>query len=183
MKMIMLAGCLTALLASAAVSVGDDEIPMPKPQKEHAWLQQLAGEWEYETELKMDPAQPAVKTKGTESGRMVGSFWVVLDNRGEFQGQPFQGIFTVGYDTEEKAYVGTWIDSMTGYMWQHRGTLDPTGKILTMNTEGPCPELGGKIAKMRDTLELKSKDEKVLTSAKEVDGKWVNHMTIHYKRK
>lgn len=38
------------------------EVMMPiKPQEEHRWLQKLVGEWSYETEIMMEPAQPPKK--------------------------------------------------------------------------------------------------------------------------
>ena len=180
MNRIVVAGCVIALLAGA-VRAGEPE--MPKPQKEHEWLQQLSGEWDTETEIMVAPGAPPAKSKGTESNRMIGGFWALSEHKGEFMGNAFSGILTLGYDPEKKKYVGTWIDSVTSVLWQYQGTVDATGKILTLEAEGPDPEQAGKRAKFKETIEIKDKDHKVFTSSMEKDGKWLTFMTAQYQRK
>ncbi|HUG89416.1 MAG TPA: DUF1579 domain-containing protein [Planctomycetaceae bacterium] len=172
------------LLAAAAV-VRAQEIPeFPKPGKEHQWLGQLVGEWDTEGELFMEPGQPPLKTKGTESVRAIGGFWVLAENKGDFLGQPFTGLLTLGYDAEKKQYVGTWVDSMTGYLWTYEGAVDNAGKVLTLETEGPCPDRPGELSNFKEVLEIKSKDHKVFTSSMQgEDGTWTKMMTINYRRK
>ena len=174
---------LAALLAGVSVHAAQEEFQMPQPQKEHAWLQQIVGEWDAEVEMTMDPTQPPEKSKGIESGRMIGGFWAMLENKGEFMGGPFTGILTLGYDTDKEKYVGTWIDSISGHLWLYEGTVDASGKTLTLETEGPSHDTPGKIVKYRETIEIKSKDHKVFTSMKEKDGKWATGLTINYRRK
>lgn len=180
MKAMLTAGCMLAVLA--AFSSGAEEA-MPKPQKEHEWLKQLEGEWETESDMFMEPGKPAVKAKGSESVHLLGGFWALCENKGEAMGVPFTGILTLGYDAEKKEYVATWIDSMTSKMWQYKTSLDSAGKMLTLETEGPCPMQPGKLAKMKETLEIKGKDHKVFTSTVELDGKWVTMLTVNYRRK
>src|SRR5262245_32653593 len=107
-----------------------------KPQKEHEWLKQLAGEWETEADIETEPGKPPQKIKGTESGRMVGEFWAVLEIKGDFQG-PFTGILSLGYDPAKKKYVGTWFDSKSTHLWTYLGSVDDGGTKLTLETEGP----------------------------------------------
>ena len=183
MKRIALAGCVAVMLAGVGVHASQEGSPMPKPVKEHEWLQQIVGEWDAVVEVKMDPAKPPEKSKGTESGRMIGGFWAVIENRGEMMGAPFTGILTLGFDPDKKKYVGTWVDSMSSYLWRYEGTVDPTGKILTLETEGPSFEAPGKMCKFVESTELKGKDHKVFTSKFEKDGKWVTAVTIDYTRK
>ena len=180
MKNIMMAA---TLLAGFGAVRAQDAPEMPKPQKEHEWLHQLVGEWETDAEFTMDPAKPPMKSKGSESGRMVGGFWAVLENKGEFLGKPFTGILTLGFDAEKKKYVATWVDSVMPVLWNYQGTLDGTGKILTLETEGFCPEQPGKLTKFKETLEIKSADHKIFTSMREMDGKWVTGGVIQYRRK
>jgi hypothetical protein len=171
-----------ALIVAALASVPQDAPQPPEPQKEHEWLQQLVGEWETEGEALTEPDKPPVKTKGTESNRSIGGFWVQGEHKGDFFGTPFTGIVTLGYDAGKKKYIGTWIDSVLPHLWKYEGTLDAAGKILTLETEGPGHE-AGKMAKYREAIEVKSKDHKVLTSATEKDGKWVSYLTVNYRRK
>jgi hypothetical protein len=175
---------ITALIAIATCSFLTAQEPkMPEPTAEHAWLKQYQGEWDVETEIHMEPGKPPMKTKGTESAKMLGGFWVVGDNKGEMMGAPFTGIMTIGYNPEKKKYIGTWVDSNTSQLWSYTGTVDATGKILVLETEGFCP-MEGKICQFKDTIEFKSKDLRVMTGTKlGKDGKWETTMVITARRK
>jgi len=156
---------------------------LPAPQKEHEWLKQLEGEWITESEAVMAPGEAPVKFKGTEVVRSLGGFWTISEIKSDFMGTPVTGVMTLGYDSQKKKYVGTWIASMDGHLWKYEGTVDDSGKVLTLNTEGPSSP-GGKMAKMKDVIEIKNKDHKVLTSyMQNDDGKWVQFMTMNSRRK
>jgi Protein of unknown function (DUF1579) len=161
------------------------ELPeMPAPQKEHQWLNQLVGEWDTEGEIYMEPGKPPLKSTGTENARMLGGFWLVCDVNGEFMQMAMEARLTLGYDPEKKKYVGTWVDSMTSYLWNYDGSLDESGKILTLNTEGPCPQRGGQMTEFKEVIEIKNKDERVFSSSmQEEDGKWTTLVKVHYHRK
>lgn len=154
----------------------------PQPTKEHQWLQQLQGQWRTENEMTMMPGQPPVKTTGTETVSTVGGFWIKDAHKGEMMGQPFEGEMTLGYDRAKEQFVGTWVDSMTGQLWEYEGQLSDDGKQLTLRAEGMCP-VRGKMTEFKDTVELLSPDHKVYTSQiKGDDGQWQTHMTSHSYR-
>lgn len=185
MKNLMLAVCVAALFGSISATAAQDAAtpPMPTPQKEHEWLKQLEGEWTTEGELTMGPGGATIQCKGTETGRMIGGFWAMTENRGEFAGMTMTGIMTLGYDPEKKKYVGTWVDSMGHHLWRYEGTVDAAGKTLTLSTEGPSPMAPTKTSRYKEVIEFKSKDHKVFTSSIEQDGKWVTFMTMNAKRR
>jgi len=181
MRKLSIASFFVVLLSNVASQA--QEIPeMPKPQKEHAWLKQLAGEWDSVTEVK-PPDQPVMTVKGEERSRMIGEFWIVAENIGKMEEMPFTGIMTLGYDSKSKKYIGTWVDSMTDYLWTYTGAVE--GKKLTLEAKGPCPmKPPGTMVNFKETLELKGKDHKVFTSSmQEDDGSWTQMMTINYTRK
>jgi hypothetical protein len=183
MKKMAIAGLVAALLAGVANLQAQAPTP-PKPTKEHEWLTQLAGEWESEADFTAEPGKPAAKAKGTESIRSLGGIWIIAENKSSFGDVAMTGIMTLGYDPEKKKYYGTWVDSMTNYLWKYDGSMDATGKVLTLEAEGPNPTAAGKIGKFRDVIEVKDKDTKVLRSSMlGDDGKWVSFMTITYRRK
>jgi hypothetical protein len=155
----------------------------PEPQKEHQWLQKLVGEWTYEHECPAGPDQPPTKFKGTETVRSIGGLWVACEGRGEMPGGgPATTIMTLGYDPARKRFVGTFIGSMMTNLWVYDGALE--GNALTLDTEGPSFAGDGKLAKYKDTIELRGDDHRVLNSqCLGEDGKWVKFMEAHYRRK
>src|SRR5687768_14313749 len=120
-----IAGFAVVLLVGMSSAPAQDFLKMPQPTKEHEWLGQRAGEWESECEVVMAPGQPAVKGKGSESGRKLGGFWVIGEGKNEMMGgMKVSSVMTLGYDVAKKKYVGTWVDSMQNHMWKYEGTLD-----------------------------------------------------------
>ena len=188
MKRFALSGLVVAVLAivigsHSIVRAQQPEMKMPTPTKEHEWLGQLVGEWDSDMEAVMQPGQPPMKCKGTESVRKLGGFWVIGQGQGEMMGMKVQSVMTLGYDVNKKKYVGTWVDSMQNHMWKYEGTVDEAGKVLTLETEGPNMMTGG-MSKFRDVIEVKGKDQKELRSMIQMpDGKWFTFATAKYTRK
>ena len=155
-----------------------------EPQKEHQWLQKLVGEWTSEAECDAGPGHPASKTKGSEKVRSLGGMWVLCEGQGEMPGGGEASmLLSLGYDPQRKRYVGTWIGSMMSHLWIYDGELDASGKVITLNAEGPSFTDPTKLGKYKDVFEFKSDDHRILTShALGDDGKWTQFMTAHYRR-
>jgi hypothetical protein len=155
-----------------------------EPQKEHKWLEQLVGEWETEIEAVMGPGQPPSKHTGSESVRSL-TTWVVCEGKGEMLGgENAATIMTLGYDPAKKKFVGTFIGSMMTNLWVYDGELDATGKVLTLDADGPSFTDPNKTAKYKDAIEIVSPDHRILTSrVLGDDGQWFHFMTAHYRRK
>lgn len=158
---------------------------MPEPQKEHQWLEKLVGEWTSEMDCHPGPDQPATKMAVTEIVRSIGGLWVQCEGRGEMPGgPPMVTIMTLGYDPAKKRYLGTFIGSMMTHMWVYDGQLDASGKLLTLDTEGPSFTAENKMVKYQDMIEWHSDDHRTLSSQTlGEDGKWQHFMTAHYRRK
>lgn len=157
---------------------------MPKPTEQHAWLQKFVGEWEFTGECNMGPDVPPMQSKGHEKVRDVGGFWIVSEMHSSMMDMPMTGYITLGYDAKEEEYVGTWISSCDGHLWEYEGELNSAGDTLTLECEGPCPMLGGKTAKMRDVVSFKDANHRTMTSSmKGEDGKWVEFMTLNFTKK
>jgi Protein of unknown function (DUF1579) len=183
MKRITFAALAAALLGAGTILKAQELPKIPPPLKGHEWLNQFVGDWEHETEIFMDPGKPPVKAKGSESVRSLGGFWIVADGKSEMMGTPFTSVLTLGYDPQAKKYIGTWVDSMSSTLWKYEGSVDSTGKVLTLETEGPCPMKPGQIVKFHEVTEFKSKDERVFTSKMlGDDGKWNTIVRVTSKR-
>jgi hypothetical protein len=156
-----------------------------EPQKEHQWLQKLVGEWTIEMEAQMGPDQPPTAHTGRESVRSLGDLWVIAEGQGDLpEGGAAYMVMTLGYNPQTKRFVGTWIGSMMTHMWIYDGELDATGKVLTLNADGPSMTDEGKTSPYKDVFEFKSDDHRILTShVLGDDGQWQQFMTAHYRRK
>ncbi|MEO8389712.1 MAG: DUF1579 domain-containing protein [Polaromonas sp.] len=154
------------------------------PQKEHEWLKQLLGHWTTTGECEGAPGQAPVKSEGTEIVRSLGGLWVVCEGKADMPGGgPCEMLMTLGYDPEKKVYQGTWAGSMMTHMWIYRGTLDASGKVLTLDTEGPSFKDDGKTARYQDVITIKGPDERTLHSQSlQPDGSWKRFMTASYRR-
>ena len=157
---------------------------MQAATKQHTWLQQLVGEWTFEGECIMGPDKPAERSKGRESVRALGDFWVIGEGEGEMPGGGLaKMLITLGYDPAKGSFVGTWVGSMMPTLWVYDGRLDPAEKVLTLSAEGPSFTGDGKIAQYQDVITLESEDHRILHSQVQgEDGAWNRFMTAHYRR-
>jgi hypothetical protein len=156
-----------------------------EPQAEHKWLQKLVGQWTFEADCVMGPDQPATKHTGSERVRSVGGLWTLGEGRGEMPGGgEMTSYMTLGFDPAKKRFVGTFIASAMTHLWIYNGTLDTSGKVLTLDTEGPDFSGGPGMVKYQDIIELVSDDHRILKSRLQgPDGKWQDFMTVQYRRK
>jgi hypothetical protein len=98
-------------------------------------------------------------------------------------GAPGRTVMTLGYDPARKRYVGTFVGSMMSNLWVYEGTVDPEGRALTLETEGPVMDGDGRIAPYRDVIELDGPDRRFLTSyMQREDGEWTQIMRMEYRR-
>ena len=150
-----------------------------KPKKEHEWLKQFVGEWEYEGTGQC-PGSPPQTMRGTQSYRMIGELWLV----GEGGGDCGASIITIGYDPQKEKFVGSWFGDMMPNLWAYEGSLDAAERVLTLPCDGPSFTKPGETGKYRDVVTVISEDHHTLTGTfLDDDGNWQEMMTTHYRRK
>lgn len=168
---------------SATDVLSCSEMQLPPPGEEHEWLQKFVGDWDLDIEMLGAPDQPPMKSRGRDQSRMIGGFWLVSEGRND--AFPYVCRLTLGFDPELKKYVGTWIDSMSSYLWHYVGSVDASGRILTLETEGPFPPMpGGALSKFREVTEFKTDDHRVYTSSRLAqNGEWIACIRINFHRR
>jgi hypothetical protein len=178
MKNLLLPTLMLSLLVAPEMGLAQAPPDMPEPTKEHAWLAQFVGEWKTESKATMGPEQPPMECSATLVSRQLGGFWVMNEMKGDMAGTPMTAIQTIGYDAAKKKYVGTWVDSMTSFMWQYEGSVDATGKILTLRADGPNFAGDGSLTQFEDIYEFKSDKQIILTSRMKVkQDEWLTFMS------
>ena len=126
------------------------------------------------------------RTTSTESVRSIGPLWVVGEGRtdADSDGDAFRSVLTLGYDPEQESFVGTWIDSVTPYLWTFTGQLDDAKKVLTLDTEGPRWGVIGTRAKYRERHEFVDADHRTTASSiQNEDGSWFTFLRTDCHRK
>jgi hypothetical protein len=169
---------------SESSSTSPEAPPIEQPQTEHKWLRRLLGEWTYKTTAVAQAGQPAQDVTGIESVRPIGYLWVAAESQGDMPGAgPMTAVMTLGYNPATKRFVGTWIGSVMTHLWVYDGELDPSGRVLTLTSEGPSMENDGTMSTYQDVIEFKSDDHRMLTSrVRGKDGVWQQFMSVEYRR-
>jgi hypothetical protein len=112
------------------------------PGVEHQGMARAVGKWTYTSTMWMDPAAPAIETKGTlEVFPILDGRYFTSVYKGELMGQPFEGIATSGYDLYKKQYFSTWIDNTGTMIMMSTGTCKPDGSECTFTTSYEDPVL------------------------------------------
>lgn len=173
-----------ALTAVRAATPGQEDVPKQEASAaEHEWLLQLVGEWDANWDTEPGNPDSDATWKSHESIKAVGDLWIVAEGEASGAGFSFTSMLTIGYDPAEKAFVGSWIDSIQTHMWTYRGTLDEERRVLTLAAEGPSMTDPTKTAKYEDRIELIDADHKRITSVGMNDkGEWEQYMQVNFTR-
>lgn len=157
-----------------------------KPREEHRFLERLVGDWVVTSSTgheNYDPGDPA--KVWTENVRSVGGLWFIAECRGAMpDGSPGQMVMTLGYDPRLGHYVGTWIGSMMDKLWIYKGWIEPDGKTLTLEAEGPSFEDPQKTDVYHDVIRFIDDDRRTFSgSVRLPDGTFKTFMTSEMQRR
>jgi uncharacterized protein DUF1579 len=152
------------------------------PGAPHKAMQNLVGTWNSTIKMYDNPGTPT-ESKGKST------FTSILDGRyvqehaeGNFNGMPFNGYGTFGYDNVSKKYVGSWIDSMGTGIMQSTGSSPDNG--TTINWEGTSSDpISGKTLTFHSMMKMVNKDQYHFEmNGPGPDGKEMKMMEIDYNR-
>jgi len=129
---------------SAAMMKAWEEFMTPGDM--HKWMAGMEGNWKGEVTMWDDPSKPPTTSTMTSSNKMIlNGLYLESVNKGNFNGMPFEGISTSGYDNAKKKFIATWIDNMGSGMMQTEGTYDEATKTLTMTGSTTDPMTGNDV--------------------------------------
>lgn len=156
------------------------------PSPEHAWLQNLVGEWDVESTMMMGPDAPPMVAKGQESVRSLRGLWAYAEGSGEMGpgGEIHHYTLAIGFDLTFKEYRGCFISEMSSHLWTYRGELSEDQKVMTLTCEGPNMMKDGETCMYQDIHTLIDANRRTLTSrAQNEDGSWTEFMSAILTRK
>lgn len=105
----------------------------------HAWLGRFVGTWATTMTVTMGD-QTVVSQGSTEFSWLFEGRFLQQTFSGEMMGMPFQGFGIQGFDNVKRQYTAVWMDSMGTGMLTMQGSMDRTGRVLTM--AGAMDEVG-----------------------------------------
>ena len=152
------------------------------PGERHKQLANDNGIWSAEVTMWMSPGATPQTTKGTcENTMILGGRYQQSVNRMNWNGMPFEGISTTGYDNALKKHISTWIDNFgTGIMYLE-GTYD--AKSNTINFSGKMVEpISGKSVPVRETMTFIDDNNSVMEMFITDNGKEYKSMNIKFTR-
>lgn len=173
----------------ALVAAPSTRAQMAEPGEQHKNMAREAGVWDANVKRWMAPDAPPMPSKGVETNKMFGDFWLISKFEMDMGGMKFKGRGQYGYDPKKKKYVGTWVDTMSPYLSTMEGEYDVETHTLTMHATGTNP-MTGEEEKMKMVSKYIDENTKKFEIHKQggedeagEEGKWWKSMEIDYKRR
>lgn len=171
----LLAVCVTFVLVNDSFAQGKKK-KMPSqeemmkawqeaatPNEHHKAMETFVGSWETVSKTWMEgPDKPPSESKGScEYTWIMGGRFLQSDFKGEMMGQPLTGLGLTGYDNFKKKYTMLWIDNSGTAMYTGEGTMDASGKVMTMWGKMDDPSTGAKDKKVKYVSTIVDNDKHV----------------------
>ena len=167
---------------SAAMMKAWEENMKVGPQ--HQMLAKSDGTWNAETTMWMAPDAPPTTSKATSVNKMIlGGRYQQSTFKGDFMGQPFEGVSTTGYDNTKKVYTSHWMDNMGTTPMEMEGTWDEATKSINFKGTMLCGA-NGKEMQMREVYKIIDDNTHVMEmyGPDMQTGKEYKHMEIKFTR-
>jgi hypothetical protein len=92
-------------------------------------------------------------------------------------------IAALGYDPRIQQFTGTFVSSIDSTLWVYSGTLDASGKVLTMEALGPIQKSSDGKLKFHDRIAIvDANHRRVGSEALAENGQWVVFQRSLYTR-
>ncbi len=187
-KLIITAAFFTAIFSCKAQK--EDQEAMMKawqtfmtPGEHHKMMAKSNGTWNQEITMWMAPGAPAEKSTATAENKMImNGLYQQSTTTGNFNGMPFEGVSTTGYDNARKVYVSTWIDNMGSGIMYMEGPWDEATKTVNMKGTQTDP-MTGKTIPVRETFKIVDEKTQLMEMFETKDGKERKMMEIKFTRK
>jgi len=110
------------------------------PGEGHKTLEPMVGQFDYTAKFWMKPGAKPETMKGTSVNTWaLGGRFVQQQVKGQWAGQPFEGLGFTGYDNVKKKYVSVWMDNMSTGIMDGEGTLNDAKKTVQQSGKFSCP--------------------------------------------
>lgn len=188
MKKIILSAAL--MIAAYASHAQSDSAAMMKawmefmtPGEPHKMLAKANGTWNGDITMWMAPGAPPTKSTATAVNKMIlNGLYQQSTHTGNFDGMPFEGISTIGYDNGKKLFVSSWVDNMGSGIMNMEGPWDAATKTMTLKGTQTDP-MTGKPMEVKETFRIVDDNTHILEMFEVKGGKERKTMEIKFTRK
>ncbi len=153
--------CATSANAAGAKKPTQEELAAAwakaaAPGEKHKVLEQMAGNFDAVVKYWGPGDDKPTESKATSQNEMVlGGRYLKQTYKGDFRGQPIEGMGLVGYDNTGKKYMAIWIDSASTDVLTTEGQAETeNGHAIIRATGKFTDSLTGKPGKLRTNTEL-----------------------------
>lgn len=153
------------------------------PGEPHKMLAKDNGIWNEEMIMWMTPGTDPIKSSASCVNTMIlGGRYQQSVHTGSINGEPFEGISTVGYDNAKKKYVSTWVDNMGTGIMVMEGVYDAASKTINLKGKQVDPA-SGKEMDVREEFTLVDDNTQIMRMyMTPVGGKEYKTMEIRFTR-
>lgn len=146
--------------AKPASAPGHDDPYMAKmmeygtPGPEHKLFETRVGKWTDKVTMWMKPGDEPMQVTGTSEYTLtMGGRYLHGMTKGDFMGEPFEGMCAMGFDNMKKKFVTGWIDNTITGIMMSEGTYDAATKTFTFTGEAPN-FMSGKFEAVKSTEKM-----------------------------
>jgi Protein of unknown function (DUF1579) len=142
----------------------DHDFPNSSPVREHELLQLEAGIWE--SEVRLGPDGDRVRNVTETTSLITGGLWAISDIKAE-SGEPFEARRVLGFDPDDGAYAGVYVDSQSPHRVIFKGEFSAAENELRLVAESIDPESGEQTTEQEITRYGKDERERILVASRE----------------
>jgi len=125
-----------------------------------------------------------MESTATESSAlMFGGRFVKSEFKGSFQGEPFEGVSTMGYDNVRSKYTSTWQDSMSTGTFLSMGDYDESSRSYTLRGMMANAMKPGELMPVRVVIRVTDDDHHVMEQHETRGGEETRTLEIAYTRR
>lgn len=179
-RVLLLSLVLSAGAFAAVRPMLFQEPAMPEVTDHHKRILSGVGDWEGTITMFMPGMEPQAMP-AQEKVEALGEYWTTSTFTADMGGMPFAGKSSLGYDTDKKQYVSTWIDSTTTYLTVMHGDFDAKKNAMIMRWKGPNWMGDGSTVDFRS--ETIQRADAMVSTFYMGEGEGMKHMEIKLKRK
>jgi len=151
------------------------------PDEHHKLLEPLVGKWNTQAKQWLGDPKPETSTGHSETKWILGGRFVEEMYDSDIFGKPFQRQGVMGFDTRTKKYVATSVDTWGTWITVEEGSIDSTGKILTLTAQD-YDSATGKTRPIKFIYNIDTNDHHVMRVYETIQGKETLTVEVDYKK-